>query len=54
MILLKTQPGIEVEEVLDNSGFDLLVAEDVSKNPPPTEEELYVLRNEVDRTKFYI
>ena len=54
MILLQTQPGVEIEEVLDNTGFELLVAEDVSENPPPTEEELYVLRNEVDRTKFYI
>jgi glutaconate CoA-transferase subunit B len=54
MMLLHTQPGIEVEEVLDNTGFELLVAKEVTKNPPPTEKELDVLRNEVDKTKFYI
>jgi glutaconate CoA-transferase subunit B len=54
MILLQTQPGISIEHVLENTGFQLLVSENVTENPPPTKEELNVLRNEVDRTKFYI
>lgn len=54
MILLQTQPGIAVEDVLNNTGFELLSAKDVSENPPPTDEELDVLRNQVDKTKFYI
>jgi glutaconate CoA-transferase subunit B len=54
MMLLQTQPGITVEHILENTGFELLVADEVSENPPPTKEELRVLREEVDKTKFYI
>jgi glutaconate CoA-transferase subunit B len=54
MMLLQTQPGISVEQVLDNTGFELLLADDVGENPPPSVEELHVLRKEVDREKFYI
>jgi glutaconate CoA-transferase subunit B len=54
MMLLQTQPGVTVEDVLENTGFELLVADEVTENPPPTEEELHVLRNEVDKAKFYI
>ena len=54
MMLLQTQPGSTVEQVLENTGFELQVARDVTENPPPTDEELRVLRNEVDKEKFYI
>ena len=54
MMMMQTQPGITIEHVLENTGFDLLVAGDVTENPPPTDEELHILRNEVDKTKFYI
>jgi glutaconate CoA-transferase subunit B len=54
MMLLQTQPGITVEQVLANTGFELLVADRVTENPPPTEQELRVLRAEVDRHRFYI
>jgi glutaconate CoA-transferase subunit B len=54
MMLLQTQPGVSVEQVLEATGFELPVADEVTENPPPTEEELRVLRDEVDKTKFYI
>jgi glutaconate CoA-transferase subunit B len=54
MMLLATQPGVSVEQVLDNTGFDLLLAEQVDQNPPPSEDELSVLREEVDKEHFYI
>jgi glutaconate CoA-transferase subunit B len=54
MMLLQTQPGINVEQVLENTGFELLLADEISENPPPNAEELRVLREEVDREKFYI
>jgi len=54
MMLLQTQPGVTVAQVLENTGFELLVAEEVTENPPPTEKELRVLREEVDRDRFYI
>lgn len=54
MMLLQTQPGISVEQVIENTGFDLLLAEEITENPPPSQEELRVLREEVDRERFYI
>ncbi|MFA9490589.1 MAG: CoA-transferase subunit beta [Anaerolineales bacterium] len=54
MMLLSTQPGVEVEEVLENTGFDLEISDKVEKNEPPTAEELRILREEVDKEKLYI
>jgi len=54
MMLLQTQPGINIEQVIENTGFELLVADEVGQNLPPSAEELRVLREEVDKEKFYI
>jgi glutaconate CoA-transferase subunit B len=54
MMLLATQPGITREQVIENTGFELLFAEQVEENPPPTAEELRILRDEVDRDRLYI
>jgi glutaconate CoA-transferase subunit B len=54
MMLLSTQPGITITDVIENTGFDLLIADGVTENPPPTEKELKVLREEVDKDRFYI
>lgn len=54
MILLATQPGITVDEVLENTGFEILLPEEVEVNPSPTTEELRILREEVDRDRLYI
>jgi glutaconate CoA-transferase, subunit B len=54
MMLLATQPGIQVDQVIENTGFELIIADKVEENPPPTAEELRILREEVDRDKLYI
>jgi len=54
MMLLKLQPGVTVEQVMENTGFELLVAERVEENYPPTAEELRILREEVDPEGIYI
>lgn len=54
MMLLNTQPGVSVEQVLESTGFELLVADEVTENPPPSEKELRILREEVDKDRFYI
>jgi len=54
MLLLATQPGVTVEQVIENTGFQLLLAEQVEENPPPTAEELRILREEVDKDHLYI
>lgn len=54
MMLLATQPGVSIEQVLDHTAFDLLLAEEVKKSDPPAQEELRILRNEVDKDRLYI
>jgi glutaconate CoA-transferase subunit B len=54
MTLLMTQPGVNVEEVQANTGFELLISEEVHENIPPQDEELKILREQVDKDKFYI
>jgi glutaconate CoA-transferase subunit B len=54
MMLLATQPGVSVEDVVDNTGFDLIIPDLVESNPLPTAEELHILREEVDRDRLYI
>jgi len=54
MMLLATHPGITVDQVLDNTGFELLVAERVVENPPPSVDELKILREQIDKDKLYI
>ena len=50
MMLLATQPGVTVEQVMENTGFELLLPEDIDINPPPTAEELRILRD-ADRSR---
>jgi glutaconate CoA-transferase subunit B len=41
-------PGISMEEVTQNTGFELVLPETISETPCPKEEEIRVLRKEVD------
>jgi glutaconate CoA-transferase subunit B len=54
MRLVATHPGVSVEEVLENTGFDLPVADEVCVNEPPSAEELRLLREEIDPEGLYI
>jgi glutaconate CoA-transferase subunit B len=54
MRLKALHPGVSVEEVTANTGFELVIPEQVGQNPPPSAEELRLLREEIDPTKFYI
>jgi glutaconate CoA-transferase subunit B len=54
MKLLALNPGVELEQVTENTGFELLLADDVGRNEPPSAQELRILRDEVDPNKLYI
>ncbi len=47
-------PGVTVEQVIENTGFELLIAGDVGEIEPPTDEELRTLRDEIDPQRLYI
>ncbi len=44
MKLISVHPGVTVDQVKENTGFDLIIPEDVSISSAPTEEELSALR----------
>jgi glutaconate CoA-transferase subunit B len=47
-------PGVTVEQVLENTGFELGLADTIKENAPPTADELETLRTEIDPDRLYI
>jgi glutaconate CoA-transferase subunit B len=45
--LLARHPGVTVEQIQANSGFEILIPEEVAETYPPTPEEQRILR-EID------
>jgi glutaconate CoA-transferase subunit B len=54
MRLKALHPGVSVEQVKENTGFELIIPAQVGQNDPPSAEELRLLREEIDPTGFYI
>lgn len=54
MRLAATHPGVSVQEVIENTGFELVIPENVPVNDPPSAEELRLLREEIDPDRYYI
>ncbi len=54
MRLKALNPGVETEQVLASTGFELIMPAKVGRNEEPTDEELRILREEVDKDKLYI
>lgn len=50
MRLHSLHDGVSLDEVRDNTGFDLMVPDTLQRTPPPSDEELFVLRRAVDTT----
>ncbi len=54
MCIESIHQGRTLEEIQENCGFELLKAKEVVKTPPPTKEELEILRNKVDPKRYII
>jgi glutaconate CoA-transferase subunit B len=54
MKLLAVQPGVSPDKVQEETGFELLQADKIEENPPPSDKELALLREEIDPNKLYI
>jgi len=48
MRLIAHHPGVTVEQIRAKTGFDLAVVPDLHETPPPTTEEVRLLREEID------
>ena len=53
MRLVATHPGVSLETVIDNTGFELLIPQNVGANDPPSPLELRLLREEIDPEGLY-
>jgi len=53
MKLIALNPGVTIEQVVQNTGFELIIPDNVGFNEPPIERELKVLREEVDPEGLY-
>jgi glutaconate CoA-transferase subunit B len=54
MEVLSTHPGVSLDQVRAATGFELGVREPVTVTPPPTAEELRILREEVDPHRYLL
>ncbi len=54
MMVESIHPGITRDDIVKNTGFELMWAEDLRESLAPTEDELRILREEVDPMKYII
>jgi glutaconate CoA-transferase subunit B len=54
LTLTALHPNIEIEQVRDNTGWDLKVALQLQITQPPTREELRILREDLDPEGIYL
>jgi glutaconate CoA-transferase subunit B len=54
MVLTALHPGRTVEEAKNNTGWDLMIAEEMRTTDPVTEKELRILREDLDPNGFYL
>jgi glutaconate CoA-transferase subunit B len=53
MTLQTLHPGVSMQDVLESTGWEPKVAADVGETPPPTEDELRLIRDELDPNGAY-
>jgi glutaconate CoA-transferase subunit B len=54
MMVESLHPGVEIDKVQAETGFQLIVPQKVERTAPPTDKELRILREEVDPLKLVI
>ena len=54
MRVISLSPGYSFDDIQENCGFELLRSDTIVKTAPPTDQELEVLRNEVDPYRYVI
>jgi glutaconate CoA-transferase subunit B len=54
MVLTALHPGKTVEQAIENTGWELSVADELRTTDPVTEKELKILRNDLDPSGNYL
>jgi acyl CoA:acetate/3-ketoacid CoA transferase beta subunit len=52
--LVSIHPGVQIEQLLENTGFPLHVPEPIPVTPGPNKEQLRLLREEIDPRRVYL
>jgi acyl CoA:acetate/3-ketoacid CoA transferase beta subunit len=47
--LISLHPGVTLDEVKESSGFEIIIPDKIETSPEPTDEDLRILREEIDR-----
>ena len=53
MKLLLLHPGCSIRDVQENSSFKIIIPDEVKTTPEPTNEELQILREEIDPQRIF-
>ncbi len=54
MMLLSLHPQVNINQVIESTGFELVIPQRLDVTAPPTTEELQLLREEIDPKGIYI
>ena len=54
LILISHHPGVSLEEIRENSEFEILLPEEISVSPEPSSDDLRLLREVIDPTGMAI
>jgi glutaconate CoA-transferase subunit B len=54
MVLVSLHPGITLETVRANTGWEVKVAKDLQETPPPTPKEIKIIRDELDPQGIFL
>ncbi|GAB3593623.1 3-oxoadipate CoA-transferase subunit B [Corynebacterium faecale] len=54
LTLTAIHPGVDVDDVIRSTGWDLRISDDLHTVPSPTAEELHLLRDDIDPNRVYL
>jgi len=54
MVLTSLHPGIDLGTIRENIGWEVKVAKDLTETPPPTPEEIRIIREELDPQGIFL
>ncbi len=54
MVLSEVHPGVSLEKIKENLGWDVRIDKSLKETTPPTEEELKIIREDLDPDRIYL
>jgi glutaconate CoA-transferase, subunit B len=54
MTLVSIHPGVTLEAIKENTGWDIKVAADLTETPPPSPQEIRIIREELDPQGIFL